>query len=256
MSRFALLVVTVLAGCAFDGPGAAGSDDDDPASCAIGSDFDGDGVVDACDDCPHRSGAQQDSDGDGVGDACDPNPQLATEERVLFETFDGTLDGWETVGSWTVAGGVLQHTTSEAVLDFVSPPVTLPRAYVATRVRVEELRRGGDELPSLGVSSGGIAPKTQYYSCAAGWFGVLGDRLYAASQWGAGEFLESADWDDGFGTIDLVQWVSTERSHCYGNNGARERGISTPRGVTEGRVSLYAIDARGTFEYLFIVAIR
>jgi hypothetical protein len=59
-------------------------------------DEDGDGVADACDNCPITSNSgQENTDGDGLGDACDPSNSTA-ETLVFFEGFGSphSLDGW------------------------------------------------------------------------------------------------------------------------------------------------------------------
>lgn len=254
--RCAIVVaLTAPCACGFDPPGGTGDDGSAGDACTSGPDFDGDGVSDACDPCPHLAAMNADADGDRVGDACDPNPQSATETRVAFETFDTAPTSWIMVGEWTFDGGVASHASDSAELDYLSYPEVLPRAYAATRIRVGGFTNDHGSLPSLGVSTGGIPPKQRYYSCAAGRY-FFTEVVYAASEWGDGERFDSREWpEEEFSTIELAQWTSAETSHCFGRGTGGERGASTSSGLTEGRVSLYSIDGRGEFEYLFIVRI-
>ena len=171
-----------------DGDGVADADDNCPALPNAGQrNFDGDPRGDGCDACPHLASATDpDGDSDGVGDACAPRPGTTGDTRLLWTAFQDpdALDGWTlSGGTWELANGRLRQTAIAPVLAYASPPITVPRAYIATRFRVGTLGTPVDDKdPGYGISGGYGPGGAQYYACLVTDTG-LANYLVAASAW-------------------------------------------------------------------------
>ena len=254
-----------------DAPPSADSDGDgilDPAdNCPVvpnmdQRNFDGDARGDACDPCPHiTSPDDPDADGDTIGDACDPRPVLKGDTRVLWTAFQdaNAIANWKLVGgTWALANGHLRQTDAAPVLAYASPPLNVPRAYIATRFRVGTLGPGSDgKDPGYGASSGFVAP-TQYFACIVVDSGFF-NYLVAASAWpNRAPTYQAKLWGGPFGSgseVDLVHNPAATNS-CSARAGIVTQAASDELGPdTAGDLLLYTQHAAGEFDYMFVVAI-
>jgi hypothetical protein len=222
--------------------------------------FDGDPKGDACDLCPHlASDLDPDVDGDQVGDACDPRPSDNGDTRVLWEDFQDAdaLDNWTlTDGAWALSNGRLVQTDTAPVAAIASPPLTVPRAYVATRFRVGTLgSASGDKEPGYGVSGG--YGGGQYYACIVVDSGIP-NYLVAGSAWsGHSPSFQANLWFGPFGAGDAIELVhsSAITNNCFARAGNTTQNASDAIGPTGGSVILYTQRAAGEFDYMFVVSI-
>ena len=246
-----------------DGDGVANSDDNCVAVPNTDQrNFDGDPKGDACDFCPHlASDIDPDVDGDTIGDACDPRPGMAGDTRLLWTDFSdpNTLDTWTlSGGNWSLTNGRLRQSDANPVVAFASPPLDVPRAYVATRFRVGTLgSSAGDKDPGYGVSGGYGLAGAQYYACIIVDSG-LANYLVAGSAWmNRAPTFQASLWLGAFGSGAVVELVhsSAATNGCVAHAGSTTQTASDALGPTSGAAILYTQRAAGEFDYMFVVSI-
>jgi hypothetical protein len=245
-----------------DGDGIPNDTDNCPAaSNADQRNFDGDPKGDACDFCPHlASDTDPDTDTDTIGDACDPRPAASGDVRVLWEDFQDAdaIDTWTfTAGTWALSGGRLVQTDTAPVAAIATPPLTVPRAYIATRFRVGSLGSAvGDKQPGYGVSGGFGGP--QYYACIIVDSGIA-NYLVAGSAWeNRAPTYQANLWLGAFGSGAAVELVhsSAVTNGCFARAGLISQTASDAMGPSSaGAAILYTQRAAGEFDYMFVVSI-
>ncbi|MEJ7602309.1 MAG: thrombospondin type 3 repeat-containing protein [Kofleriaceae bacterium] len=246
-----------------DGDGIPDADDNCPAlPNADQRNFDADPRGDSCDACPHlASDTDPDGDSDGVGDACDPRPETTGDTRLLWTAFQdaNSIAGWTlSGGTWELANGRLRQTDTAPVIAYASPPLTVPRAYVATRFRVGTLGTPSEgKDPGYGVSGGYGSGGAQYYACIVTDTG-LANYLVAVSAWaGHPQTFGASLWFGAFGAGAAIELTHSSASgnRCNARTATTSATAMDQRGPTAGAAILYTQRAAGEFDYMFVVSI-
>ena len=221
-------------------------------------DYDRDGFGDACDKCPHiATAANVDGDIDGVGDECDPAPDAAGDSIALWVDFKGdpaAIAGWTQSGSWTVDGEFLSGADLDAI-DLVRIPLDLPRASMATRMRIDTAGGGGAGVWVRSGVQGEIEQSNgqQAYQCGL----IIASGNVEAKTITNGTNLDdnTITWPgplaDGT-TIDIAMRV-TDMLECTLSPPATS---PPPAGVgtsTAGKLEILTARTRASFDYLFVV---
>lgn len=135
------------------------------------ADEDGDGIPDARDKCPTEPDASDpDRDGDLVGDACDPDPDVACEQRLLFDGFNLLDPGLVLTDDWFVDAGTLVQPDVSSTTAVAHYPRTM--MFDDLRLRAAVTITGFD--PTANLSAFQIGSGTEFA-------GAQFDRGYACT---------------------------------------------------------------------------
>ncbi|HEY5923835.1 MAG TPA: hypothetical protein VIV11_19270 [Kofleriaceae bacterium] len=249
-----------------DGDGVVDGSDNCPAD-ANGNqrNHDMDAKGDVCDRCPHlNDNADPDGDNDGVGNACDPRPNTAGDSIALFEGFydASSITTWTANGgTWVVANGTLNQSSTAATDVMLVAPLNLTRAAVTTAAHVN----------GFGTSSAGNLFTYPHVSVTAGvasgqgyWCSVLddpggGDKIYASTDWfGVSADYPEAPWPGTFAPgSDVRVTVAQVGSNnlCTVVQGGTSANVSGSMGPTTGAVQVQTRTAAASFDYFFVVSI-
>lgn len=221
-------------------------------------DYDRDGFGDACDACPHiATTANVDGDRDGVGDECDPAPATAGDSIALWVDFKGDPDviaTWTKAGTWNVVGEFLSGADLDTI-DLVRIPLDLPRASIATRMRIDTAGGGG---AGVWVRSGvqgeiELGNGQQAYQCGL----IIASGNVEAKSIAGGNSLDdnTATWPgplaDGT-TIDIDLRV-TDMVECTLAPPATSPQPAGLGASTSGKLEILTARTRASFDYLFVV---
>jgi hypothetical protein len=222
-------------------------------------DFDTDQRGDACDRCPHiEDTTDPDGDGDGVGNECDPRRNVGGDTRQRWTSFHAPteINGWSSIGSWTVNTGVAP--TSSMFLSALHPTTPTGELGAATMI---EIQNTFDNNDTAGICMADSFNGNEYYCCAL--FGANGGiDLRVDNRWSDGSDRNDTEWmgSTTVGTRIVISGaILDEETRCvYHEVGTNtrmttmgSRGSNTP----SGGVTLYTDDVIARFRYLFVVSV-
>ena len=221
-------------------------------------DYDRDGFGDACDKCPHiATAANVDGDSDGVGDECDPAPDTAGDSIALWVDFKGdpaAITGWTKAGTWDVAGEFLSGSDLDTI-DLVRVPLDLPRASIATRMRIDSAGGGGAGVWVRSGVKGQIEQGTgeQAYQCG---LIIASGNVEAKTIENFGSLDDNTTtWPGPLAngtTIDIDMRVTT-KLHCTLAAPPTSPTDANLGASTAGQLELLTDRATVSFDYLFVV---